>query len=290
MSDKATPSSPATDATPTLARALDQSEQVKVKVEECVVDLASVNVVLKQEVKSGVPLRSVEEALERSEQVENKVQECVAELEQVNDSLAEEIDERRLLEAQLENSTSELRASRVRERRSRHDSHHDKLTGLPNMTLFVDRLESAIVQAARHEWRVAVLFLDLDRFKSVNDTHGHDIGDRVLEMIGLRLQQFTRAGDTVARRSGDEFLVVMLEAKDEATVGGFARQLLDVVAKPCQIGELDISVIPSIGVAIYPDDGLTANDLLRSADKAMYASKKQREGAVMYGRMREAGA
>ncbi len=265
-----------------LARALDQSEQVKAKVEECATDLSSVNTVLKQEIAAGVPLRAVEDALSKSEGVEAKVQECADDLATVNDSLAEEIDERHRMEDQLSTSEAELSESRLRERKARHDALHDAVTGLPNGTLFSDRLASALTQAGRHAWRLAVMFVDLDKFKSVNDRHGHDVGDRVLQIVARRLEQFVRGGDTVSRRSGDEFLLLMLEAKDEDTVAGFAVKIVENIAAPCEVKGLQLSVSPSIGIAIYPEDGASAEELLRHADMAMYAAKEHKLGAVLY--------
>lgn len=268
-----------------LARALDQSEQVKTKVEECATALASVNTVLKQEIADGAPLEAVEEALETSEAIEVKVQECAEELATVNDALAEEIDERHLLQHLLSTSEVALAESRVQERSSKHQSLHDAVTGLPNLTLFRDRLESGIVQAERHGWRLAVMFLDLDRFKAINDTHGHDAGDQVLVLVAQRLSQFIRGGDTVSRRSGDEFLLLMLEAKDADTVARFAAKIGAQIAMPCEVKGVQLQVTPSIGIAIYPEDGLTAQELLTNADAAMYAAKAQRHGVILFSQM-----
>jgi diguanylate cyclase (GGDEF)-like protein len=266
----------------TLARALDQSERVKGKVEECASDLSSVNTVLKQEIGGEVPLASIEEALETSEGVEAKVQECVDDLAEVNDALAGEIDERHLLEDRLSSTDAALTASRLLERRARHDSLHDAVTGLPNLTLFNDRLQSALIQAGRHAWRFAVVFIDLDDFKQVNDTHGHAAGDRLLQGVAKRLEGFVRTGDTVCRRSGDEFLLLMLEAKDADTVATFARKILATVAAPSDVMGMSLSVTPSIGIAIYPEDGQSAEELLRNADTAMYAAKRLRQGPLLY--------
>lgn len=270
-----------TSAQAPLVRALDQSEQVRVKVEECATDLSSVNTVLRQEIAEGVPVAAVEEALERSEGVETKVQECVDDLATVNDALAEEIDERHLLEDQLSSSHSALAESRVQERKARHLSLHDAVTGLPNMTLFNDRLESGLAQAARHAWRLAVMFIDLDKFKNVNDSHGHEVGDRVLRMVAQRLGRFVRGGDTVCRRSGDEFLLLMLEAKDEDTVAGFARKIVENVSTTCEVAGVQVAVSASIGIAIFPEDGQSAAELLGHADTAMYAAKERGLGVML---------
>lgn len=280
------PQAPADTGAPApLVRALDRSEQVKTKVEKCATDLSSVNTVLRQEMAEGPPLQAIGEALDRSEEVETKAQECVADLATVNDALAEEIDERHLLEQQLIGSDAALAESQERERETRHRALHDTVTGLPNMTLFSDRLEAALIQAARHAWRLAVLFIDLDKFKSINDTHGHDVGDRVLQIVGQRLERFVRGGDTVSRRSGDEFLLLMLEAKDADTVAGFATKIVANLAATCEVDGVPLTVVPSIGIAIYPEDGQSARELLKNADMAMYAAKRLPQGPMLYSQM-----
>jgi diguanylate cyclase (GGDEF)-like protein len=261
-----------------LSRALDQSEQVHDKVEQAAVDLSSVNAVLKEEVAQGVPLAKVETALDRSEVVEVHIQEAAADLVAVNDALADAIDERRHLEDELSRSDAALFESRADERRSRHSALHDAVTGLPNLTLFQDRLASALAQADRHAWRLAVMFLDLDAFKTVNDTLGHDAGDRVLQAAAQRLQSVVRAGDTVSRRSGDEFLLLMLEAKDRSSVAAFVARIAGVLAEPYEVDGAKVPVGASIGFALYPDDGRSAHALLKVADAAMYAAKKQKTG------------
>jgi diguanylate cyclase len=265
-----------------LIRALDQSEQVKDKVEQCAADLSSVNAVLKEEIADGVPIHVVESALGMSEEVEVKVLQCAEDLATVNDALAEEIDERKDLERQLSKSTAALSQSKVQERKARHLALHDAVTGLPNLTLFNDRLRNGLAQAQRHGWRLAVMFIDLDEFKGINDRHGHDIGDRVLQMVAQRLQTFVRGGDTISRRSGDEFLFLMVEAKDENNAANLAAKMIDNVAQPCEVEGGKLTVRPSIGIALYPEDGESVHELLKNADIAMYAAKQQRSGRALY--------
>ena len=265
-----------------LSRALDQSEQVKDKVQQCAADLSSVNAVLKEEIADGVPLQEVERALGMSEEVEVKVLQCAEDLATVNDALAEEIDERNNLETQLSESAAALSKSRVQERKSRHLALHDAVTGLSNMTLFNDRLRNGLAQAQRHEWRLAVMFIDLDEFKGINDHHGHDIGDRVLQMVAQRLQNSIRGGDTVCRRSGDEFLLLMLEARDENNAAKLAAKIVDNVAQPYEVDGVKLTVKPSIGIALYPEDGQSVPELLKHADIAMYAAKQQKSGRALY--------
>ena len=265
-----------------LTRALDQNEQVQDKVEECAVELSSVNALLKQEIVEGGSTPAVEAAVDQNEGVEVKVQECAEDLATVNVALTDAIDERKALEHDLSRSKAALSESKVQEKKSRHLALHDAVTGLPNLTLFHDRLGHALAQAQRHGWRLAVMFIDLDKFKSVNDTYGHDVGDRVLQMVAQRLGSNVRGGDTVSRRGGDEFLLLMLEAKDETNVASLAAKIVKNVAEACDVDGALITVNPSIGIALYPEDGRSAQELLKNADTAMYAAKQQKKGSLLY--------
>jgi diguanylate cyclase (GGDEF)-like protein len=268
-----------------LADVLNQSEQVHDKVEQAALDLSAVNRVLKNEIAPTPPHPNVAGALRKSERVEAKVQEAAADLVTVNDALAKEVEERHELEQKLSESDAALSESRAEASRSGYEALHDALTGLPNLTLFRDRLRIALAQSERHAWRLAVMFIDLDGFKSLNDTHGHDAGDRVLQMVAGRLQGIVRKGDTVSRRSGDEFLFLMLEANDESNVAALASRLGDKIAEPYELDGAKVAVKASIGVALYPDDGRSAADLLKNADAAMYAAKRQNKGPVLFGRI-----
>ncbi len=270
------------DDTAPLTRVLDQSERVQDKVEQAAAELSSVNQDLKDELAEGLPIVNVELALSKSEAVELKVQEAAAELVAVNDALALEIDERHRLEARLSESTAALTASRSQERKSRHSALHDAITGLPNLTLFNDRVAHGLAQAARHGWRLAVMFIDLDDFKLVNDIHGHNLGDQVLLQIAQRLKAAVRTGDTVCRRSGDEFLLLMLEAKDEPNVATFASRIMQNIAERCEIAGVTVTVKASIGIALYPEDGRTPEELIKHADAAMYVAKQQKHGPAFY--------
>lgn len=278
--EKATAGAPPTSAP--LNRALDQSERVRDKVGQAASDLAVVNAVLKDELAEALPLTNVVSALDQSEAVEVKVQEAAEELVAVNNTLSQEIEERHVLEERLSKSDDALAQSRADERKFRHSAMHDSLTGLPNLTLFTDRVDKAIAQAKRHNWRLAVIFIDLNGFKMINDTHGHETGDHVLQMVGQRLQGAVRAGDTVSRRSGDEFLLLMLEAKNEPTVAAFARKILDIIGVPCGVDGVSFAVTASIGIALYPDHGSSPRELLKGADAAMYVSKQQKIGPAFY--------
>lgn len=272
-----------------LARVLGQSEQVQDMVEDAAEHLGEVNTRLKEHVDRDLPLREVSDALDESVDVEVKVQKAADELVVVNDALAAEIDERMAIERELNEKQSELdekttelsekkielTASRIKEKRSRHDSLHDAVTGLPNAILFNDRLENALAQANRERERLAVMFIDLDDFKAVNDERGHDAGDAVLQKVGERLGRFVRGGDTVGRRGGDEFLFLMLDAKDADNARALALRIAGEISAPMQIGGNAISVHASIGVAMFPEDGENAGHLLKVADKSMYEAKRQ---------------
>ncbi|MEO8122818.1 MAG: sensor domain-containing diguanylate cyclase, partial [Burkholderiales bacterium] len=148
-------------------------------------------------------------------------------------------------------------------------SHTDPLTGLPNRRLLADRIEHALAMAQRDGTPFAVLFLDLDRFKHINDSLGHQFGDRVLTEVSERIKSCLRQVDTVARLGGDEFVMVMHQA-DAAGAEATARRVIEAMSRPFVQGGLSFTVTCSIGIALYPNDGETLDELLRHADKAMY--------------------
>ena len=153
-------------------------------------------------------------------------------------------------------------------------AYHDALTQLPNRRLFVDRLELSLLSAKRARKNVAVLFLDLDRFKSVNDTYGHGTADELLVEIARRLRNCVRQTDTVARLGGDEFTIILPDLHDAEDAARVAEKILESVAQPAAIGETAIEVSVSVGVAIFPHDGADSETLLRNADNAMYRAKE----------------
>ena len=169
-----------------------------------------------------------------------------------------------------------------REKAVRHIAFHDVLTGLPNRALFNDRLEHGLAQAKRNGWTLALMFIDLDGFKAINDSHGHVAGDSVLQTIAERLRTHTRGGDTVSRHGGDEFLFLITEIRDKDFVAGIAGKLLQTIQEPCSISirDLNISVVvkASIGISLFPADGDTADALVSRADQAMYRAKEGKSG------------
>lgn len=199
----------------------------------------------------------VEEALQRAhEELEQRVVERTAELSSANTQLQEEVFER-------------MQA----EQRVWHVAHHDSLTSLPNRTLLHDRLQQALAQAQRGRHRVAVLFLDLDHFKTVNDTLGHAIGDELLKQVANRLKSVVRAVDTVARLGGDEFVIVLHEMSSPDDVVQVAEKILGVMAPAVHIDGHALRTSPSIGISMFPDDGDEIVALMKSADAAMYQAK-----------------
>ncbi len=151
---------------------------------------------------------------------------------------------------------------------------HDELTGLANRTLFMDRLSLAIAGARRNRNSVAVLFVDLDGFKPVNDTYGHEAGDEVLRQVGIRLSEAIRATDTLARFGGDEFTVVLTDVARRDDAARVAAEALAVLGRPFKIKGAAVTIGASIGIAIFPDDAADAEALVRGADKAMYRVKE----------------
>jgi diguanylate cyclase (GGDEF)-like protein/PAS domain S-box-containing protein len=165
-------------------------------------------------------------------------------------------------------------ALRASEARMTHSAEHDFLTGLPNRMLLNDRVNRAIAMAPRHNKKVAVLFLDLDGFKHINDSLGHPTGDKLLQSVAARLSACTRSADTVSRQGGDEFVVLLSEVEHEEDPAVTARRMLCAVAEPHSIDQHDLHVTTSIGVSVFPDDGLDAETLIKNADTAMYQAKE----------------
>jgi diguanylate cyclase (GGDEF)-like protein/PAS domain S-box-containing protein len=167
----------------------------------------------------------------------------------------------------------DVTALKVKEAFLSHRALHDALTGLPNRVLLLDRLEAALARIRRHHSHLAVLYLDLDRFKTVNDNLGHEIGDRLLQVIGQRLQQTLRPSDSVARLGGDEFAAILADLREPSEAVQVAERLLQVIAAPVELGGNTLVTTVSIGVAHADDGNASAGELLRRADFAMYTAK-----------------
>jgi len=161
-------------------------------------------------------------------------------------------------------------------------AHNDNLTGLPNRTLFADRLNQAQALAQRHKEAFAVMFLDLDHFKEVNDTLGHDMGDVLLRQAASRLMSCVRKTDTVARMGGDEFTVILTETKELGSVELVAENILKSMLDPFELGGETCNVGCSIGIALYPEHGEDSETLLKHADSAMYHAKRERNSYCFF--------
>ncbi len=179
-------------------------------------------------------------------------------------------------------ATANVLADAIERRRSeeemRRQALHDPLTGLPNRTLFIDRLALALNQAARRRTSVAVLFLDLDRFKLINDSLGHGAGDELLGLIAMRLSQALRPGDTVARFGGDEFCVICDDLADPETAIGITQRMIASLEPPFELGASSQFVSASVGIAVASDPSRSAEDLVGEADAAMYRAKEEGRG------------
>ncbi|HSN67898.1 MAG TPA: diguanylate cyclase, partial [Thermoanaerobaculia bacterium] len=163
-----------------------------------------------------------------------------------------------------------------------HIAYHDPLTGLPNRALFLDRLIVALAHASRHQHKVGILFLDLDRFKQINDSLGHTMGDHLLKGAAERIRAAVREEDTIARFGGDEFALLIHILGRAEHAGKIARKILDALAAPFTLGTREIFITGSVGVAIYPNDGVDAETLIRNADTAMYRAKHQGGDAYQF--------
>ena len=168
---------------------------------------------------------------------------------------------------------SDITERRKAEQRIEHLARFDLLTGLPNRALLNDRVRYAISMAQRNDEHLALMFIDLDRFKDINDTLGHDVGDELLLQVAARLKSAVRDEDTVARLGGDEF-ILLLPGTDNQGAANVAGKLLSIFAQPHQVGGQEVVVTPSIGIAMYPGDGKSFDELSKSADIAMYRTKQ----------------
>lgn len=219
------------------------------------------------------------------------VLDCAAALDQLHTTLMHEIGRRRRLELDffdarmaLQRVRHELASTRVDEQQARHLAAHDGLTLLPNRGSFLERLDRALSGREAQPPELAVLFLDLDGFKPINDAHGHDVGDALLRIVAARLSRAVRADDAVGRLGGDEFACLLANVAGREQLGHLAVKLYDAVAAPLRIGPIELSVRPSIGIAVCPGDGLTASILLKRADSAMYRAKRTQSGHAFFER------
>jgi diguanylate cyclase len=281
---------------PLLEKALEKNRQIKIKIEDCATELSTVNETVKQRVIAGRSLLEAEKVLARSEEFENRVQEWVEELHDVNAALAHEIDERQNIDRELVNTLRRLSisddissangdvltiAQEVVEEATKR-TLLDYVTGIPSRELFNDRLEQALALVKRHGWDMAVMFIDLDRFKLINDTHGHAIGDRVLQIVSQRLATQARHEDTICRYGGDEFLYLLVNPKGMENIFRIACKVFDLISQSLLIDDLILTAEPSIGIAVYPENGISGGELVSNADIAMYRAKETKTGPVFF--------
>lgn len=195
--------------------------------------------------------------VDHQHELERTVKLRTKELSEINATLVNEINERLRIEASF-----------------KHQAHHDALTSLPNRLLLDARLNHAIERAKRGNLQVAVMFLDLDHFKTINDSLGHDVGDKLLVSMSKRLLNCIREDDTVARLGGDEFIIIIEQVHDISDLDPLLKKIMKVTAEAIVIDEHELSTSTSIGISIYPDDGINAEQLMRNADAAMYYVKE----------------
>lgn len=178
----------------------------------------------------------------------------------------------------------EARDRELRSKQNRLDylAHHDTLTGLPNRLLFHDRLHHAIQKALRTQQKIGLLFLDLDRFKNINDSLGHQMGDQLLKQVAHRLTNIIRQSDTLARLGGDEFVIALEEDADSRNICAVAQKIIDTLAKVFHIDDNELYITASIGISLFPNNGETVESLMKSADVAMYRAKEKGRNSFQF--------
>jgi diguanylate cyclase (GGDEF)-like protein len=216
--------------------------------------------------------------------------ECMSALDHLRGMLAPGVDRYRRLEFEMFNTRAALARARTElvglqaaEERARHRSLHDGLTSLPNGNFFRQRLDQALVCAEPLQQELAIFYIDLDGFKPLNDALGHEAGDQLLSIVGARLARAVRAEDMASRMGGDEFACLLVGSAGRVQLRCLADKLFDSISAPVKIGSLELSVRPSIGIAIFPGDGTTGSALLKSADSAMYRAKRQQTRHAFFG-------
>ena len=215
--------------------------------------------VLRARIRNHLSLKQAEDELRKArEELEQRIEERTTSLLETNKALVNEISERKQAEERI-----------------RLLAYHDELTGLPNVRLGKDRVANAIALARRNKTTVALLYLDLDDFKEINDSHGHSIGDQVLIKTAERMTHCVRETDTVARIGGDEFIIVLNQAGEKTAIIKSVEKIITTLTGSLRISGQDLYISVSIGIALYPDHGQTPDDLIKNADEAMYLVKRK---------------
>jgi diguanylate cyclase (GGDEF)-like protein len=197
-----------------------------------------------------------QEIIKARDTLEQQVVERTRELANTVQQLQVEIEEREKIAAELD-----------------FLANHDALTGLPSLRLCKDRLDQSLADARRNRQTSAVMFLDLDEFKKINDQYGHEFGDLLLKATADRIRDEIRETDTVARIGGDEFVIILSSLPEDNIAERIATNVIKQIARPIEINNIEVAVSASIGISLYPENGITAEELIRSADKAMYRVK-----------------
>jgi diguanylate cyclase (GGDEF)-like protein len=258
-----------------LSDVFGQSEHIHELITQSAAELSSITTDITRELANSDPPPGVAIALEKGAAIMHKLLDTSERLAAVNQALLIEIRDRTMVDHQLA-------AAMEQEEGSRNAALHDPLTGLPNRVLFKDRLEHGIAQATRHGWILAVMFVDMDNFKSINDSYGHQAGDAVLQAVAMRLKHNTRNEDTVSRYGGDEFTYMLTPLDAQKDIAKIASKILKAVQVPCEVRVSDVIVNlcpgASIGISVFPKDGSTAASLIKRADDAMYVAKEHKSG------------
>ncbi len=191
-------------------------------------------------------------------------------------------DELKNVQQTLGETKAALEVAKKGEKRAQLLALYDPLTKLANRALFEEKLNTAIAMADRRKWRLAILFIDIDSFKAVNDTCGHEAGDIVLREIARRLVNCVREEDTASRYGGDEFVCLLIDSICREDIAGTVHRVMETISAPIKVEGQLIVVSASIGISVYPDDGMEALQLIRNSDVAMYRAKKEGLGFHFY--------
>ena len=272
-----------------LSLVLGKSQEVKFRISKCSEELSWAHDLLKNKLIALSDLLTAEEMLADSLAVKVRVKECADDLNAINTTLAQTIDALKHSEMSLADALkvlalteAALATAEVEKQKSAMLALYDHTTGLPNRRLFDDRLTQAIASAERHQKTLAVMFLDVDRFKGINDTLGHAVGDEVLKEVARRLSLHTRDEDTACRNGGDEFLFLLMNPQGRENIERVAVLILRDTAAPVDTGQVNIVINASIGIAVFPDNGTTGEELIKNADSAMYKAKHQKTGCAFF--------
>jgi len=279
------------DELASLALAMNQTHDVTEKLGLCADNLGSSNDVAKMRQAAGASALSADKSLANNQRVQREVQECAHDLHELTETLMDGIGEvkeqARIALAESKNalasSEAALATAQDGEKKAQLRVLHDAATGLANRDLFDDRLSHAIALAKRHDWTLVVMFLGIDSFKLINDTHGHAVGGRLLREIGKRLLKHARDEDTVCRNEGGEFLYLLMNPRGSENIVRIAGALLKTITQPIDTGDYRQHVIKAaIGIASYPVNGSTGEQLISNAHTAMYRARSSSSGCVSF--------